>query len=301
MAAGMGSRYGGLKQIDPVGPHGEIIIDYSIYDAKQAGFEKVVFIINRGIEADFKAAIGDRVAKQMEVEYVFQQTDSRLPEGFTVPEGRKKPWGTAHALLCCKDVIDGPFAAINADDYYGQHAFHLLYNRLLKAEDKNGVYDLCMIGFLLDNTLTDNGHVARGVCETDANGKLVNVTERTRVYRTPEGPAYTEDEGKTFTHLPKDNLVSMNMWGLTPGVLKEFEARFPEFLEKEVPQNPEKAEYYVPQEIGRLLREGRATVDVLSSPDRWYGVTYRDDKPGVMAAMAEMTEKGYYPDKPLFE
>ena len=301
MAAGMGSRYGGLKQIDPVGPHGEIIIDYSIYDAKQAGFEKVVFIINHGIEADFKAAIGDRVAKQMEVEYVFQQIDSRLPEGFVIPEGRKKPWGTAHALLCCSDVIDGPFAAINADDYYGQHAFRLLYDRLCTLEDKNGVYDLCMIGFLLDNTLTDNGHVARGVCETDAAGKLINVTERTRVYRTPEGPAYTEDEGKTFTHLPKDNLVSMNMWGLTPGVLKEFAARFPEFLEKEVPLNPEKAEYYVPQEIGRLLREGRASVDVLSSPDRWYGVTYRDDKPGVMAAMAAMTEKGFYPDKPLFE
>ncbi|MDO4492498.1 MAG: sugar phosphate nucleotidyltransferase [Clostridia bacterium] len=300
MAAGMGSRYGGLKQIDPVGPHGEVIIDYSIYDAKQAGFEKVVFIIKRSIEKDFKEVIGDRVARHMEVEYVFQEQDAMLPEGFTVPEQRTKPWGTAHALLCCSDVIDGPFAAINADDYYGASAYKLLYDRLLKAEDKDGVGDYCMVGFHLDNTLTDNGHVARGICETDAEGNLVNVVERTRVYRTPEGPAYTEDEGKTFVHVPADNLVSMNMWGLTPGVLKEFATRFKEFLEKEVPQNIEKAEYYVPMEIGRMLREGKCKVEVLSSADRWYGVTYHDDKPGVVEALKKMTDEGKYPDHALF-
>lgn len=297
MAAGMGSRYGGLKQIDPVGKNGEIIMDYSIYDAKQAGFEKVVFIINRRIEQDFRAIVGERVAKHMEVEYVFQQLECELPEGYEPPAGRQKPWGTAHALLCCKDVIKGPFAAINADDYYGKNAYKLLYDRLCKAEDKDGQYDYCMVGFLLDNTLTDHGHVARGVCETDAEGRLVNVVERTRVIRTPEGPAYSEDDGATYTHVPADNLVSMNMWGFTPSILKEFEKEFPNFLENTVPTNPEKAEMYIPMEVGRLLREGKAHVDVMQSPDRWYGVTYREDKPSVMEAMAKMTEEGLYPEK----
>lgn len=297
MAAGMGSRYGGLKQIDPVGKNGEIIMDYSIYDAKKAGFEKVVFIINRRIEADFRAVVGDRIAGHMEVEYVFQQLDTKLSDWFETPAGRQKPWGTAHALLCCKDVIDGPFAAINADDYYGQHAFGLLYDRLCKAEDRDGKYDYCMVGFLLDNTLTDHGHVARGVCETDADGRLVNVVERTRIIRTPDGPAFTEDEGKTFTHIPADNLVSMNMWGFTPSILDEFEKEFPNFLRNTVPRNPEKAEMYIPMEVGRLLREGKAEVDVMQSPDRWYGVTYREDKPSVMAAMAQMTAQGLYPEK----
>ncbi len=300
MAAGMGSRYGGLKQIDPVGKHGEIIIDYSIYDAKQAGFEKVVFIINRDLEERFKEMIGNRVAREMEVEYVFQQLDSMLPAGYEIPENRKKPWGTAHAILCCKDVIDGPFAVINSDDYYGKQGFKLLYDRLTRSADRPDRYDYCMIGFLLDNTLTDHGHVARGVCETDSNGTLVNIVERLRIVRTPDGPAFTEDDGKTYTHIPADNLVSMNMWGFTPSILDEISKRFPDFLSNEVPVNPEKAEFLIPMEVGRLLQSGKAGVEVIPSPDRWYGVTYKEDKPSVVAALKEMTEAGLYPDRALF-
>lgn len=300
MAAGMGSRYGGLKQIDPVGKHGEIIIDYSIYDAKQAGFEKVVFIINKDLEERFKEMIGNRVAKEMEVEYVFQQLDSMLPVGYEIPENRKKPWGTAHAILCCKDVIDGPFAVINSDDYYGKQGFKLLYDRLTRSADKKDKYDYCMIGFLLDNTLTDHGHVARGVCETDKDGILINIVERLRIVRTPDGPAFTEDEGKTYTYIPADNLVSMNMWGFTPSILDEISARFPDFLANEVPANPEKAEFLIPMEVGRLLRNGKASVEVIPCPDRWYGVTYKEDKPSVVAALKQMTEAGLYPDRALF-
>ena len=199
MAAGMGSRYGGLKQIDPVGKHGEIIIDYSIYDAKQAGFEKVVFIINRDLEERFREMIGNRVAKEMEVEYVFQQLDSMLPAGYAIPENRKKPWGTAHAILCCKDVIDGPFAVINSDDYYGKQGFKLLYDRLTRSQDRSDRYDYCMIGFLLDNTLTDHGHVARGVCETDSSGTLINIVERLR-RRSRRQNIYAHPGGQSGFH-----------------------------------------------------------------------------------------------------
>ncbi len=297
MAAGMGSRYGGLKQIDPVGRHGEIIIDYSLFDAMEAGFERVVFVINHHIEQDFRAAIGDRIAQHMQVDYVFQELDAKLPTGYVPPSERKKPWGTAHAILCCEDILDGPFAVINSDDYYGKHAFKTLYDRLVTLEDRPERYQYCMVGFLLDNTLTDHGSVARGVCEVDASGRLCNVNERTYIVRTPDGPAYSEDGGATLTRLSADNLVSMNMWGFTPSILSEFRAAFPGFLKNTVPGNPEKAEIYIPVEVGRLLREGKADVEVLSSPDRWYGVTYRDDKPGVMAAMAAMTDAGLYPDK----
>ena len=299
MAAGMGSRYGGLKQIDPVGPHGEIIIDYSLFDAMRAGFEKVVFIISRRIEADFREVVGDRVAKRLQVEYVFQELDARLPAGFAIPAGRQKPWGTAHAILCCREHIDGPFAVINADDYYGSHAFQLLYDRLCRSCDRDGKYDFSMVGFRLANTLTEHGSVARGICETDATGRLVNIVERTRVALQGGAPAFTED-GETWTKVPADNLVSMNMWGFTPALFEELEARFPRFLAQDVPQNPEKAEMYIPMEVGALLREGRCTVDVLSSPDRWYGVTYREDKPAVAAAMRELTRQGLYPDRKLF-
>ena len=299
MAAGMGSRYGGLKQIDPVGPHGEIIIDYSLFDAMRAGFEKVVFIISRRIEADFREVVGDRVAKRLQVEYVFQELDARLPAGFAIPAGRQKPWGTAHAILCCREHIDAPFAVINADDYYGSHAFQLLYDRLCRSRDRDGKYDFSMVGFRLANTLTEHGSVARGICETDATGRLVNIVERTRVALQGGAPAFTED-GETWTKVPADNLVSMNMWGFTPALFEELEARFPRFLAQDVPQNPEKAEMYIPMEVGALLREGRCTVDVLSSPDRWYGVTYREDKPAVAAAMRELTRQGLYPDRKLF-
>jgi NDP-sugar pyrophosphorylase family protein len=298
MAAGMGSRYGGLKQIDPIGRHGEIIMDYSLYDALEAGFEKVVFIINRTIEQDFYDVIGKRAERYMQVRYVFQQPDAMLPAGFSVPEGRIKPWGTAHAILCCKDVVNEPFAAINADDYYGKRAFRVLYDYLTTAKD-GSKYDFSMVGYHAKNTLTDHGSVARGVCEVDTNGELVNIVERLKIFKTPEGPAYTEDDGQTFVHFPADNLVSMNFFGFTPSLFDALEARFPKFLADSLENNPLKSEFLIPQEVGRMLREEKASVRVLSSPDRWYGVTYREDKPEVMQALSELTDAGAYPNKKL--
>lgn len=300
MAAGMGSRYGGLKQIDPVGRHGEIIMDYSLYDALEAGFEKVVFIINRRIEKDFYDVVGRRAEKHMEVRYVFQQPDAMLPAGFTVPEGREKPWGTAHALLCCKNDVNEPFAAINADDYYGKRAFSVLYDYLKNAKDGDKA-DFSMVGYLAKNTLTEHGSVARGVCEVDQKGELVNIVERLKIYKTPEGPAYTEDDGKTFVHFPEDNLVSMNFFGFTPALFPALEARFPAFLTEAIEKNPLKGEFLIPQEVGRMLQAGKASVRVLSSPDRWYGVTYREDKPEVMQALNDLTDAGAYPDKKLLD
>lgn len=299
LAAGMGSRYGGLKQIDPVGPHGEIIIDYSLFDAYRAGFRKVVFIINHRIEADFMDTIGKRAASLMQTDFVYQELDSLLPEGAVIPEGRKKPWGTAHALLCAAEKIDGPFAVINSDDYYGIDAYRVLYERLIRCEDRDGVADFAMVGFRLNNTLTENGSVARGVCETDADGRLTAIVERSRIAYVNGHPAFTEN-GTDWTELPEDNLVSMNMWGFTPAVLDGIRARFPEFFAAEVPQNPEKSEMFIPMEVSRMLKAGRCTVDVLSSSDRWYGVTYREDKPSVAAAMQRLTDNGSYPDRPLF-
>lgn len=297
MAAGMGSRYGGLKQIDPVGEHGEIIMDYSVFDAKKAGFEKVVFIINKKIEDVFRSTVGERIEKQMQVSYVFQQLESCLPDGFIIPEGRVKPWGTAHAILCCKDVIDEPFAVINSDDYYGQKGFQLIFDRLSRAEDRNGVLDFSMVGFRLDNTLTDNGYVSRGVCDVDDDGKLSDIVERVHIERLPEGPAYLADDGSTYIPLSPDKLVSMNLWGFTPGILQAIEQNFPAFLEENVSRNPLKAEMYIPMEVDRLLKAGKATVDVIPSPDKWYGVTYQEDKPDVVQAMHRMTEDGLYPEK----
>lgn len=298
MAAGMGSRYGGPKQIDPLGKHGEIIMDYSLFDAKRAGFEKVVFIINRAIERDFHEVVGRRAEKYFDVHYVLQQPESCLPEGFVIPEGRVKPWGTAHAILCCRDVVHEPFAAINADDYYGRRAFSVLYDYLKDAHDGDA-YDFSMVGYLAGNTLSENGHVARGVCKVSPKGELVDIVERLRIYSTPEGPAYTEDEGKTFVHFPADNLVSMNFFGFTPALFGELTARFPVFLDTAVSKNPLKAEFLIPQEVGLLLREGKARVRVLSSPDRWYGVTYKEDKPEVQKALNAMLEAGLYPDEKL--
>ena len=300
MAAGMGSRYGGLKQIDPIGRHGEIIMDYSLFDALEAGFEKVVFIINRRIEQDFYDVIGKRAEKHMEVRYVFQQPDAMLPAGFSVPEERVKPWGTAHAILCCKDAVNEPFAAINADDYYGKRAFTVLYDYLKNAKD-GAKFDFSMVGYHAANTLTEHGSVARGVCEVDANGELVNIVERLKIFKTPEGPAYTEDDGQTFVHFPADNLVSMNFFGFTPSIFDALEQRFPAFLTEALEKNPLKGEFLIPQEVGRLLQAGKASVRVLSSPDRWYGVTYREDKPEVMQALNSLTDAGAYPDKKLLD
>ena len=296
LAAGMGSRYGGLKQIDPVGCQGEAILDFSLFDAHEAGFETAVIIIKEAIREDFMSTVGKRLEKcPMEIRYAYQELDA-LPAGYTVPAERTKPWGTCHAVLCAKDAIDGaPFAVINADDYYGKSAYKVLYDALCKAED-GAVYDYCMVGYLLGNTVTENGSVARGICETDGNGLLTTIAERTRIEMYDGGIHFTEDDGATWTDVPADTVVSMNMWGYTPGFLEELEARFPAFLENALATNPAKAEFFLPLAVEQLLREEKATVKVLESPDRWYGVTYAADKPEVVAALKAMTEKGMYPD-----
>ena len=295
MAAGMGSRYGGLKQIDPVDEQGHIIMDFSIFDAKRAGFEKVGFIIKKENEADFKEAVGNRMAEQMEVAYVYQDLHN-IPEGFEVPEGRVKPWGTAHAVLSAIDEIDGPFAVINADDYYGRDAFQVIYDYLATHEDDDK-YRYTMVGYKLENTVTDNGHVARGVCDTNEAGELVRITERTRIEKRNGGIAYSEDDGASWTELPGDTLVSMNMWGFTRSILDEIKAGFPAFLEKGLVSNPMKCEYFLPAVVSTLLEEGRATVAVLASADKWYGVTYKEDKPVVVQAIKKMKAEGRYPEK----
>lgn len=294
MAAGMGSRYGGLKQLDPVGNHGQLIIDYSIYDARRAGFETVIFVIKPELEADFKHAVGDRVSRVMDVKYVYQMKED-LPEGYTVPEGRVKPWGTAHAALAARHVVDGPFAIINADDYYGPEAFREVYNYLSTHQD-GALYEYVMVGYLLKNTVTENGTVARGVCEETENHYLTRVTERTKIAKG-EPPRYTEDDGRTWTELSGDTVVSMNIWGFTRSFLDEALARFPAFLDKALAENPEKGEYYLPTVVSQLIDEGKARVKVLRSEDKWYGVTYREDKPDVVAAIAQKTAAGLYPDR----
>ena len=295
MAAGMGSRYGGLKQIDPVDEQGHIIMDFSIFDAKRAGFEKVVFIIKKEIEEDFKESIGKRMEKVMDVAYAYQDLHN-IPEGFEVPEGRVKPWGTAHAVLSAIDDIDGPFAVINADDYYGKDAFQVIYDYLSTHEDDDK-YRYTMVGYQLKNTVTDNGHVARGICEIDENGKLVSITERTKIQKFEDRIAFTEDDGQTWTDVDKDTLVSMNMWGFTRSILEEIKKEFPAFLEKGLKENPMKCEYFLPSVVSDLLAQDKATVEVLSSKDKWYGVTYKEDKPVVVAAIKKLKEEGLYPEK----
>ena len=293
MAAGMGSRYGGLKQIDPVDEYGNIIIDFSIFDAKQAGFEKVIFIIKKAIETEFKIHIGNRISRYMDVAYVYQEVD-KIPEGFEVPEGRVKPWGTAHAVLCCKDLIDGPFAVINADDYYGKEAFHMIYDQLASVEDDDR-YQYTMVGYQLYNTLTENGHVARGVCSVDGENHLADIHERTRIEKHGSLAEYTEDDGATWVGLPESTIVSMNMWGFTGGFMKELVKRFPVFLEKSIPENPLKCEYFLPFVVDELLQEKKAAVKVLTTQDKWYGVTYKEDKPVVVAAIQNLKDQGLYP------
>ncbi len=295
MAAGMGSRYGGLKQIDPVDQEGHIIMDFSIYDAKRAGFEKVVFIIKKENEADFKEAVGNRIGKVMQVAYVYQEL-SNIPEGFQVPEGRVKPWGTAHAVLSAIDEIDGPFAVINADDYYGRHAFQTIYDYLTTHEDDDK-YRYTMVAYRLKNTVTDNGHVARGICGLNEKKELVSVTERTRIEKRDGGIAYSEDDGESWTPISGDTLVSMNMWGFTRSILDEIKSGFPAFLERGLKENPLKCEYFLPAVVSRLLKEGRAAVKVLESEDKWYGVTYKEDKPVVVAAVQSLKDQGMYPQR----
>lgn len=293
MAAGMGSRYGGMKQIDPVGPSGQVIIDYSLYDARRAGFETVIFVIKHEIEDAFKAAIGDRVSKVMKVEYAFQQLEE-LPAGFAVPEGRAKPWGTCHAVLAAKHLIHGPFAVINADDYYGPEAFQVIYDYLSTHQDGE-VYDYCMVSYLLKNTVSENGSVARGVCEANPDGTLAAVTERTCIETYPGGIHFTENGGDTWQDLAPDTPVSMNLWGFGQSFLEEAEARFAGWLSENLPKNPLKCEYFLPLVVSELLAEGKATVKLLHSTDKWYGVTYREDKPVVVNALAQKTADGLYP------
>lgn len=294
MAAGMGSRYGGLKQIDPIDEQGHIIMDFSIYDAMAAGFEKVVFIIKKANEAAFKESIGERISQKIQVEYVYQELE-KLPEGFTVPEGRQKPFGTGHAILCCKEVLDEPFAVINADDYYGKHAYRAIYDYLVSHEDDQ-LYRYTMVGYALKNTLTENGHVARGICQTDAEGFLTGIDERTHIEKRGAGAAFTEDEGKTWTELSMDSTVSMNMWGFSQSILKELESGFVEFLKNNLPKNPLKAEYFLPFAVDGLFSEGKASVQVLNSQDKWYGVTYKEDKEMVVKAISELKKQGLYPE-----
>ena len=289
----MGSRYGGLKQIDPVDEQGDIIMDFSIYDAIKAGFEKVVFIIKKENEADFKEAIGNRISSQIEVAYVWQDLGN-VPEDFIIPSNRVKPWGTGHAVLCASDEVDGPCAVINADDYYGREAFELIYEYLTTHQDDDK-YRYAMVGYRLENTLTENGYVARGVCQTDAKGNLVSVTERTRIERLDEAIAYTKDDGKTWVELNEDVPVSMNMWGFTESFFVELRRRFPKFLQSALQESPEKAEYFLPSVVSELLAEDLATVKVLKTSDKWYGVTYKEDKPVVEAAIKQMKEDGKYP------
>ena len=294
LAAGMGSRYGGLKQIDPIDAAGNLIIDFSIYDAIRAGFHDLVFIIKHEIEQDFMDAIGSRISRRANVKCAFQEMN-KLPHGLKAPEGRTKPLGTTHALLCARDEIGGrPFAVINSDDYYGTSAYRVIYDALCHAQDKD-TYDYYMVGYELGKTVTDHGSVARGICVTDGKGHLTGIDERTRVEKYPGGIHFTED-GEHWVDVPADTTVSMNLWGYTPGFLKELEARFPAFLDKALAENPIKGEFFLPLAVSQLIAEKKATVTVLTSPDKWYGVTYAADKPAVVAALRRMTDEGKYPD-----
>ena len=294
MAAGMGSRYGGLKQIDPVGSHGEAILDYSLFDAHEAGFETAVIIIKEAIKKDFMDTVGARLANcPMEIRYAYQEID-KIPEGFTVPEERTKPWGTSHAVLCAKEQIAGaPFAVINADDYYGKNAFREIYQFLCDHPTGN---QFCMVGYQLGKTVTENGSVARGVCQTNEAGLLTTVTEQTRIEKYEGGIHYTEDDGATWVDVAADTPVSMNMWGYTSLFLDEIEKRFPAFLENALATNPLKAEFYLPSLVEAMLQENLTTVQVLRTADKWYGVTYAADKPQVVAALKAMADEGKYPD-----
>lgn len=293
MAAGIGSRFGGgIKQLAPVGPSGEIIMDYSIHDALEAGFDKIIFIIRKDLEKDFKEIIGNRIERIAPVEYAYQEMDD-LPEGFSVPEGRKKPWGTGQAILCCKDVVDEPFLVINADDYYGKEAYREAYAYLTGRKDDNA-YEACMVGFVLKNTLSDNGGVTRGVCKVDEHRMLSEIVETSNIVKTAEGAAVKTKDGAVPIDVESE--VSMNMWGLSPAFFDVLEKGFDVFLEKLDPENL-KGEYLLPTIIGDLLKEGKMKVEARKSHDEWFGVTYKEDKPDVVAAIQKLIKDGVYPEK----
>ncbi len=293
MAAGMGSRYGGLKQMDPITKEGEILLDFSLYDGVRAGFKKVVFIIKKEIEADFRPLVEGRSSEYIDVAYGFQEIEE-LPDGYSVPEGREKPWGTSHAVLVAKDLIDGPFCVINADDYYGPAAFEKAYNYLKNAKDDD-IYRYAMVGYEVQNTLTDKGTVTRGVCEVNEEGYLSHITERGKIKWQGEAVVFTEDEGATWENIPIGTTVSMNCWLFTESFLDVLEKGFTGFLKEDLPKNPLKSEWLLPRSVDHLLVEGKATVEVLKSVDQWYGVTYQEDRDMVMNAMEKLKEDGLYP------
>ena len=295
MAAGMGSRYGGLKQVDRITEAGEIILDFSLYDAMMAGFSRAVFIIREEHRELFRELVDERAGRFMDIEYAYQKLDD-IPEGFEIPEGREKPWGTGHAVLSCRNLIKGPFAVINADDYYGPGSFASVYEYLSENRDDDK-YSFCMAGYQLKNTVTENGHVSRGVCETDDKGFLRKVTERTKIMKDSGTIAYTEDDGSTWVTLDPDTVVSMNFWGFSAVMMDEMKQEFPHELEKILETNPLKGEYYLPFAADRLVQEGKARVKVITSPDKWYGVTYKEDKEDVQNALQAMKDKGMYPEK----
>ncbi len=292
MAAGMGSRYGGIKQLEPVGPGGEIIMDYSIYDAMKAGFNKIVFIIRKDLEQDFKEIIGNRIEKLIRVEYVFQELEA-LPEGFTKPQQRTKPWGTGQAVLCCKDVVKEPFAVINADDYYGAEAFRLIYQFLNDRTFRDNQY--CMAGFILGNTLSENGTVTRGVCRANEAGLLVDITETSGIEPAGNYARAKNGAGEDIT-IELDSIVSMNMWGFKPVLFEALEKGFVRFLSS-IDQNEIKKEYLLPTVVGELIKSGQAEVMVRRTSDRWFGVTYKEDKEAVVKSFRALIERGEYPAK----
>ena len=295
MAAGMGSRYGGLKQVDKITDEGEIILDFSLYDAMMAGFDRAIFVIKEENREIFRELVDERAGRHMDIQYAYQRLDD-IPEGIEIPAGREKPWGTAHAVLACRHLIKGSFAVINADDYYGPDGFIKVYEYLTGHRDDDK-YQYCMIGYKLENTVTENGHVARGVCDIDSNGYLRQVTERTRIMQRPEGIAYTEDDGQTWEVLPRDTIVSMNFWGFSHSMMNELESGVSDFFKNTIKENPLKGEYYLPSAADRLVKEEKASVKVLTSGDKWYGVTYKNDKEDVKNALEAMKNKGEYPEK----
>ena len=301
MAAGLGSRYGGSKQVDGIGPHNEILMEYSIYDALRAGFSKVVFIIKPEMEEMMRRLCGDYLARKtaldgtpVEVAYVFQDFTS-VPDFYRIPPERTKPFGTVHALLCAADVVHEPFCVINADDYYGPEAFKVIYDYLSTHTDGE-VYDYCMVSYLLKNTVSENGSVARGVCALNEDSTLHSVTERTRIETYEGGIHYTEDGGESWTDLPGETPVSMNLWGFGESFVKEADRRFARWLDENLEKNPLKCEYFLPLVVSELIGEKKAAVKVLRSTDKWYGVTYREDKPVVVEAIAKKTADGLYPE-----
>lgn len=295
MAAGIGSRYGGLKQVDPVGPNGEIIIDYSLYDAWRAGIEKVVFIIRHDLEKTFKETIGYRAEKYFRVSYVFQELNLALPPGFKIPEDRTKPWGTGQAVLLCRPAVAGNFLVINADDFYGFEAIKKLADYMREAKDESGHYNYALVGYRLGNTLSEHGHVARGICKISDDGYLLDLRERTRVQKFSDSIKYTED-GQTWHSLSPDDFASMNIFGLTPSIFDELASRFQKFL-NDPKTNLSKSEFYIPEVIGTLSREGRARVRVLTTEEQWYGVTYQEDRPWVKEGLRKLIREGKYPEK----